>query len=84
VAIIHASSRQVFAHFIFQSQPSARTAVSVAWYAPGGKLAGIVKESNKPEILSWVKAQAALPKGSWRVDLRVGSTVVKSVQIQVS
>lgn len=83
-ASIRSSGHQAFVHFMFQTQPSARTPLSVAWYAPGGKLAGVVKESNQPDIVSWVKAHSALPKGTWRVDLRAGSTVVKSVSVQVT
>jgi hypothetical protein len=83
-AVVHSSGRQAYVHFVFQSQPSAKTPITVAWYAPGGKLAGVVNESNRPDILSWVKGHTALPKGLWRVDLRAGSAVVKSVSIQVT
>jgi len=75
--------RSAYAHFVFQSQPSAKTPITVAWYAPGGKLIGVATKSNTPEIDSSISSAQLLPKGTWRVDLRDGSTVVKSLTIVV-
>ena len=82
-ATIPASKRSAFVHFDFQSLPSANQKLTVAWYQPGGKLLGVATKSNAPEITSSISSKAPLPIGTWRVDLRAGKTVVKSVPIVV-
>ena len=50
---------------------------------PNGKLLGTAKKSSGPKVTSSIQSNGPLPTGAWRVDLRAGSTIVKSVAIQV-
>jgi hypothetical protein len=81
---IPATMKSAFVHFTFQSLPTGKQPITVAWYRPGGKLLGIANKSTAPTVESQITSKAPLPKGLWRIDLRAGSTVVKSVNINVS
>jgi hypothetical protein len=83
VAVIHASSDRAYVHFDFAAQPSGGAALSVAWYQPGGKLLGVAQKSNRPDVTSAISSASPLPKGTWRVELRAGQTVVKSLAMRV-
>jgi hypothetical protein len=83
-ASVPASRKSVFVHFVFQSLPTGKQPITVAWYRPGGKLLGVANKSTAPTVESSISSKSALPKGTYRVDLRAGSTVVKSVNINVS
>jgi hypothetical protein len=80
---IPASSKSAFVHFVFQSLPSAGQKLTVAWYRPGGKLLGVATKSSAPTVTTSISSKAPLPAGNWRVDLRAGDTVVKSIPIVV-
>jgi hypothetical protein len=84
VAVIQASSDRAYVHFVFAAQPSAGGAVSVAWYRPDGKLLGVAQKPNRPDVTSAISSGSPLPKGTWRVDLRAGPTVVKSLVVHVA
>jgi uncharacterized repeat protein (TIGR02543 family) len=81
---VHASGRQVFAHFMFQSVPGQGKPISIAWYEPGGRLLGVAPKPTALEVDSSIVSKAPLPKGTWRVDLRAGNTVVKSVTVEIT
>jgi hypothetical protein len=83
VAVIHASSDRAYVHFVFAAQPSGGGALSVAWYQPNGTLLGVAQKANSPDVTSAISSGSPLPKGTWRVDLRAGSTVVKSLALHV-
>jgi hypothetical protein len=83
VAVIRASSDRAYVRFVFAAQPSARAALSVAWYQPDGKLLGVAQKPTRPAVTSAFSSGSPLPKGTWRVDLRAGSTVVKSLAVHV-
>jgi hypothetical protein len=80
---IPASKKSAFVHFVFEAQPTANEKLTVAWYRPGGKLLGVATKPNAPQVTSSISSPAPLPAGNWRVDLRAGNTIVKSVPIVV-
>ena len=49
----------------------------------GRKAPGQATKSSAPTITSSVKSNGPLPRGAWRVDLRSGKTIVKSITIDV-
>lgn len=81
---IPAGRKAAFVHFVFQTMPTAKQRLSIAWYRPGGKLLGVVTKSIAPVVTSSITSKAPIPAGSWRVDLRAGNTVVKSIPVVVS
>jgi uncharacterized repeat protein (TIGR02543 family) len=80
-ATVH--GREVFAHFVFQSQPTTSAPIKVAWYWPNGKPAAVATEPNNPDVVSSIGSKGPLPAGAWRADLLAGSTVIKSLTVQV-
>jgi hypothetical protein len=64
--------------------PTANEELSVAWYRPGGKLLGVATKSSAPVVTSSISSKVPLPTGTWRVDLRAGNTVVKSIPFVVT
>jgi hypothetical protein len=83
VAVIDASSDRAYVHFVFAAQPSGSAALSVAWYQPDGRLLGVAQKPNRPDVTSAISSGSPLPKGRWRVDLRAGTTVVKTLVVHV-
>jgi hypothetical protein len=77
-------AKSIWVHFYYQTQPSTKTPITISWYAPTGRLVGSVTEPNRPDLQSRVGSTAALPKGAWRADLRSGTTVVKTVTVNVT
>jgi hypothetical protein len=82
-AVIHASADRAYVHFVFAAQPAGGARLSVAWYRPDGKLLGVAQKPNRPDVTSAISSGSPLPKGTWRVDLRAGTTVVKSLAVHV-
>jgi hypothetical protein len=81
---IPAGRKSAFVHFVFQTMPTGKEPLSVAWYRPGGKLLGVATKSSVPVVTSSISSKAPLPAGTWRVDLRAGKTVVKTVTLAVT
>jgi hypothetical protein len=81
---IPAGKRSAFVHFVFGALPNSNEKITVAWYRPGGKLLGVADKPTSPDVTSSISSKAPLPTGNWRVDLRAGNQVVKSVPIVVS
>jgi hypothetical protein len=81
---IPAGRKAAFVHFGFQTLPSTKQKLSVAWYRPGGKLLGVATKSTAPDVTSSISSKAPLPAGTWRVDLRAGNTVVKTISFVVA
>ncbi|HEY4348565.1 MAG TPA: hypothetical protein VGM80_13335 [Gaiellaceae bacterium] len=82
-ATLHASGRAAFVHFEFQSQPRSGKQLTVAWYRPNGQLLGVAPKARAADVTSSISSGENLPPGVWHVDLRVGSTLVKRIEIQV-
>ena len=81
--VIHSSS--VRAYVISSSQrspPEVRRSRS-AWFQPDGELLGVAQKSRSPDVASAVGSGSPLPKAAWRVDLRAGPTVVKSLTVHI-
>ena len=76
-------SKQAFVTFDFGAQPKSGRPLTIAWFMPNGKLLGTAKKPSAPKVTSSIQSNAPLPAGSWHVDLRSGSTIVKSVAITV-
>jgi hypothetical protein len=83
-ASVPAGAKAAFVHFLFQTMPTAKEPLSVAWYRPGGKLLGVATKPSAPVVTSSISSKAPLPAGTWRVDLRDGNTVVKSITLVVT
>ena len=63
--------------------PRLNQKLTISWFEPNGKLLGSASKPSGPTVTSSIKSNAALPRGAWRVDLRSGGTLVKSVAINV-
>jgi hypothetical protein len=82
IASVHGKSASV--HFVFASQPPDKNVpVSVLWFQPNGKLLGTAPKSNRPTVDSSISSNAPLPKGTWKVELKVGSTITKITTFKV-
>ena len=51
--------KRIWAHFSYQTQPGAELPITIAWYAPNGRLVGSAHEPNRPEVGSLVGSTAA-------------------------
>jgi uncharacterized repeat protein (TIGR02543 family) len=78
-----AGAKEAWAHFQFETQPRGSLPLSVAWYRPDGSLLGSVQKSNRPEVFSFVRTNAALTTGAWVAELRAGGRVVKRLSVRV-
>ena len=78
-----AGSKQAWARFRFEVQPRAGQSVSVRWYFPDGRLLGTAPKSNRPEVSSSIRSEAALPTGAWRAELVAGSRIVQRLSVRV-
>jgi hypothetical protein len=78
------SPKQAFVTFDFQAQPKAGHNLTISWFEPNGKLLGTASKPSGSTITSSIKSNSALPRGAWRVELRSGGTLVKSVAINVA
>jgi hypothetical protein len=76
-------AKAIWAQFSYQTQPGSKLPITVAWYA-NGRFVGSAREANRPGVESLVGSPAPLPKGTWRADLRSGTTIVKSVTVHVT
>jgi hypothetical protein len=77
------SPKQAFVTFDFQAPPKTNQKLMVYWFEPNGKLLGSASKPSGQTVTSSIKSNEALPRGAWRVDLRSGGTLVKSVAINV-
>ncbi len=77
------SPKQAFVTFDFQTQPRSNQKLTISWFEPSGKLLGTVTKPSGRTVTSSIKSNAALPRGAWRVELRSGGTLVKSVAVDV-
>jgi hypothetical protein len=77
--------KRIWVHFSYQTQPHGKAPITIAWYAPSGRLVGESPEPNRPELESIVGVTSGtLPGGAWHADLRSGTTIVKSVSVHVA
>jgi hypothetical protein len=83
VAAVPAKAREVWAVFVFGTRPKPGQAVAVRWYWPSGKLLGEARKSAGAKVSSFLRANPQLPSGAWRVELRVGHELVKSLRVPV-
>jgi hypothetical protein len=82
-ATLARGSRQAFVQFDFQAQPASSLPVSVAWYAPNGRLLGVKDKPNRATVTTSIGSSGPLPSGTWRVDLRAGKTLVEQLAFGV-
>jgi hypothetical protein len=76
----------VFAHFSFAALPRPGLPLSVAWYRPGGKLAGPRRGKRASAlVVAFVGGRkgAPLPRGVWQCVIRAGPIVVKRLRFRV-
>jgi PKD repeat protein len=78
-----AGAKEAWVHFVLAAQPKPSRAITVTWYLPGGKLLGTVGKSNRPTVESFVRSDAPLPSGFWRVELRAGGKLVKTLAVRI-
>jgi VCBS repeat protein len=79
---LRGSPTAAFARFVFVTRPKKGT-VTVVWYPPKGGKPVVVDKTKVGTIDAVVKSGSALPKGVWRVVLRVGSAEVKAIRVPV-
>jgi uncharacterized repeat protein (TIGR02543 family) len=75
-------TKQAWAIFRFETQPTAGP-LTASWYDGSGKLIGTVAKSNRPVIETGIGSATAVPSGTWRVDLKAGSRLVKRLLVKV-
>ena len=74
--------REAWAIFRFETQPTAGP-LTASWFDNKGKLIGTVNKNNRPVIETGIGSATAIPSGTWRVDLKAGGKLVKSVRIKI-
>ena len=83
ISNVPAKAHEVWAVFVFGSLPKPGQAVAVRWYWPNGKLLGEIKKPPQVKISSFMRANPVLPSGAWRVELRVGQSLVKALRVPI-
>jgi hypothetical protein len=76
----------VFAHFSFAALPRPGLPLSVAWYRPGGRLAGPRRrKAANALVVAFVGGRkgAPLPRGAWQCVIQAGPIVVKRLRFRV-
>jgi hypothetical protein len=78
-------SRQLWAVFRFASQPSI-IPISASWYDLNGKFVGSIKKSNRPVISTGIGSATSgpIPSGTYKVVLKAGKRLIKTVRIRVA
>jgi len=78
-------SRQLWAVFRFASQPTLGP-LSASWYDLNGKFVGTIKKNNRPVISTGIGSSTSgpIPSGTYRVDLKAGKRLIKTVRIKVA
>ena len=76
-------TKVAYATFVFASQPQGGEKLSVRWFSPAGKPVGGHAESNRPTVQTSVRSSAPIPRGRWRVELRVGRTVISTHTVDI-
>ena len=75
--------KEVWARFVLEAQPKAALKPTVSWFNPAGGLVGTVPKPNRPDILTFARSDAGLGSGLWRVELRAGGRLVKTLSIKI-
>jgi hypothetical protein len=76
-------TKSAFVTFVFASQPAAKRKLTVEWLAPAGKAIGSTRKPNRPTVQTSISSSTALPRGTWRVRLRSGSTLIATHNVIV-
>jgi hypothetical protein len=76
-------SRQAWANFRFETQPSMSTPITVTWRQPNGTVIGTRSKSNRPVITTGIGSPTGIPAGVWRVELRAGGRLIRTLGVQV-
>jgi hypothetical protein len=75
---------QMWAYFVFLVQPARSRAITVTWYAPGGRLVGTAGKARSQVIESSVVGRGGtFQRGVWRAVLRVGGRTVAQARVRV-
>jgi hypothetical protein len=84
IATVPAKAHEVWATFVFTTQPRAGEVPAIRWYWPNGKLLGEIKKPmESARVSSFMRGDPLLPTGVWRVELRVAGTLVKALRVPV-
>jgi hypothetical protein len=78
-----AGTRQAWANFRFETQPSLATPIAVTWYQPNGAVLGTKAKNNRPVISTGIGSSAGIPSGLWKVELRAGGRLIRTLGVRV-
>ncbi|MBA3717442.1 MAG: hypothetical protein H0W87_04350 [Actinobacteria bacterium] len=77
-------SSQLWAVFQFETQPISGP-ITATWYDLKGKLVGTITKNNRPMISTGIGgATGAIPSGTYKVVLKAGGKLIKTVRIRVA
>ena len=78
-------ARQLWAVFRFASQPQFNP-ITASWYDLNGKFVGTVRKNNRPVISTGIGSATSgpIPTGTYKVILKAGNRVIKTVRIRVA
>jgi hypothetical protein len=82
---VPANASRVWANFAFAAQPQAGKKLTVRWYWPDGRLLLTSRRANRPVVSSGIGDPTGAPMlhGRWRVELRAGGRLVKTLTVPV-
>jgi Divergent InlB B-repeat domain len=76
-------STQLWAVFRFETQPTTGP-ITASWYDLKGKFVGTITKNNRPMISTGIGAPGALAAGTYKVVLKAGGKLIKTVRIKVA
>jgi len=78
-------STQLWAVFRFEAQPTTGP-ITASWYDLHGKFVGTIAKNNRPIISTGIGSATSgpIPKGTYKVVLKAGGKLVKTVRIRVA
>jgi hypothetical protein len=77
-------SSQLWAVFRFETQPTTGP-ITATWYDLKGKLVGTITKNNRPVISTGIGgATGSIPSGTYKVVLKAGGKLIKTLRIRVA
>jgi hypothetical protein len=73
---------EAWANFRFAAQPRGGP-ITVTWYDRSRRPLGSVTKSNRPLIQTGIGSPAAIPRGDWTAELRVGGRLVRTLLVRI-
>jgi hypothetical protein len=82
---IKGSGGQAYVYFVFASPPASTETLGLTWFNPAGKVLGTATGKPLPVASSSIIVHhASIPKGTYKVELKVGGKVVGTVNVPIT